>query len=230
MDYQVLNISIAYSTIGYIIYLSVTSSDKIKTLLMSPNGKNSNHIFFQRLFGVLLFGILPLLSLTLILSKNPENYGISFSANKDTWLWTLLLAVIILPVNFLNSKKPDNLDLYPQIRNTNWSSGLLLASALSWIAYLFSYEVLFRGLLLFSAREAIGYWPAIILNTGIYSLVHYQKGIKETLGAVPFGIIICVLTFKTGNMLIAFFTHTILALSNEWLSIHAYLQKVKVNQ
>lgn len=105
-----------------------------------------------------------------------------------------------------------------------------MASALSWIAYLFSYEVLFRGLLLFSAREAIGYWPAIILNTGIYSLVHYPKGIKETLGAVPFGIIICVLTFKTGNMLIAFFTHTILALSNEWLSIHAYLQKVKVNQ
>lgn len=226
MNNSVLSISVAFATVGYVIYLAITSSVKIKTFLSPDTNKNANHILFQRLFGLLIFGILPLLCVLFISVKNPGDYGINFSLNKKTLLWTLILAVLIVTINYFNSRKPDNLAQYPQIRNTHWSAGLLFASAISWIVYLFSYEMLFRGFLLFSALKIMGYWPAIILNTGIYSLAHYSKGLKEAFGAIPFGIIICILTIYTGNFLIAFFAHTILSLSNEWLSLYIYSRKI----
>ena len=210
-------IAIVSSTLGYVIYLAITSSEKIGTRLSPDKNYNVRHILFQRFTGVLIFGLLPCIG---ILSFSGFDF-ISFKVNKETLLWILLLSLVILPVNFFNSKTPDNLSQYPQIRKTSWSAGLIGVSALSWIAYLFAYELLFRGFLLFSSLELLGYWPAIILNTGIYSIVHYPKGKKEAFGAVPFGLILCVLTIHTGSFMIAFLAHVLLALSNEWFSLYA---------
>ena len=184
---------------------------------------NTHHILFQRLTGICIFGIIPAFLITTF-GASLADLGISFKIQAESVLWTLLLMAFILPMNYINSKKPSNLAVYPQIRKSFWSGGLLLVSALSWIIYLLAYEMLFRGFLLFSSLEILGYWPAIALNTGIYSLVHYPKGSKEAFGAVPLGVLLCVLTIKTGNFWIAFFTHVVLALSNEWFSLH--FQKV----
>jgi len=220
------SISVSFVTIGYVIYLAITSSGKIRNFLSPDPSVNVYHILFQRLTGIFIFGILPVF---LLLMFSDLKY-LSFSVNKDTLYWALLIALIIIPVNFLNSKKPGNLALYPQIRNKTWSVDLILASALSWVSYLFAYEMLFRGIFLFSSVEILGYWPAIILNTGIYSLVHYPKDLKEALGAIPFGIIICILTLKTGSFIIAFLVHTVLALSNEWFSIYALSRSVSIKK
>ncbi|MFN8134788.1 MAG: CPBP family intramembrane glutamic endopeptidase [Bacteroidales bacterium] len=59
-------------------------------------------------------------------------------------------------------------------------------------------------------------WPAIALNTAIYMLVHIPKGIKETLGAIPLGVLLCYLTVQTGSIWIAVMVHIVMALSNEW--------------
>ena len=210
-------IAIVSSTLGYVIYLAITSSEKIVTRFSPDKNSNARHILFQRFTGVLIFGLLPCIG---ILSFSGFDF-ISFKVNKETLLWILLLSLVILPVNFFNSKTPDNLSQYPQIRKTSWSAGLIGVSALSWIAYLFAYELLFRGFLLFSSLELLGYWPAVILNTGIYSIVHYPKGKKEAFGAVPFGLILCILTINTGSFMLAFLAHVVLALSNEWFSLYA---------
>jgi membrane protease YdiL (CAAX protease family) len=81
---------------------------------------------------------------------------------------------------------------------------------------------MFRGFLLFSSLPVLGIWPSILLNTAVYSLVHIPKGNKETLGAIPFGILISYLAIETGTFWIAFFTHVILALSNEWFSLRTH--------
>jgi len=210
-------ISVIFSTIGYVCYLAITSSDKVRKRVSPDQTDNVNHILLQRLTGILIFGLLP--SILIICFSGTDL--ISLSMNKESLFWILILSLVIIPMSYLNSKSPDNLAQYPQIRNASWNAGLIAVSALSWIAYLLAYELLFRGFLLFSSLELLDYWPAILLNTGIYSIVHYPKGMKEALGAVPFGIIICVLTIKTGGLLVAFSAHIIMALSNEWFSLYA---------
>ena len=112
--------------------------------------------------------------------------------------------------------------MYPQIRTQNWNLSLLVVSALSWIAYLFAYEFLFRGILFTSSVSLLGIWPAIVLNVGIYSIVHIPKGFKESFWAIVLGVIICLLVVRTGSFWIAFFIHVVLALSNEWFSLRAH--------
>jgi membrane protease YdiL (CAAX protease family) len=87
------------------------------------------------------------------------------------------------------------------------------------MTYLFAYEFLFRGLLLFFCIEELGVVLALIVNIFLYSLVHIPKGRKETIGAIPMGIILCILTIHSGTIWMAFWIHCSLALSNEWLSI-----------
>ena len=183
-------------------------------------GDNSRKILFQRLFGAFVFGVLPSV-LFLIFSARPMNeVGLTDYIPNRTLFLTLVAAVIIIPMNYFNAKQPLNLDTYPQIRVREWTFSLVVLSSLSWIVYLFAYELLFRGVLFFSSLDIMGFWPSAILNAGIYSLVHIPKGAKESLGAIPMGIFLCYLVYATGSFWVAFFIHILLALTNEWFSLY----------
>jgi membrane protease YdiL (CAAX protease family) len=97
---------------------------------------------------------------------------------------------------------------------------LLIISSLGWIVYLLAYEFLFRGFLLFTCIQSFGIWPAIIINILIYSFAHIPQGLKETAGAIPFGLILCYITILSGTIWPAFILHAVLAISNEWFSIY----------
>ena len=86
--------------------------------------------------------------------------------------------------------------------------------------YLLAYEFLFRGVLLMLLVPAIGVWPAIIINTSLYSATHIPKGAKETIAAIPFGIALCVITLHTGSILGAFLTHLLLSQLNDYGALY----------
>ena len=88
---------------------------------------------------------------------------------------------------------------------------------------------MFRGFLFFALLEEFDLLTAITINTVIYSMAHLQKDIKESLGAIPMGIVLCWLTYKTGNIWTAIWLHSVLALSNEWFSIK-YFKEYDVNE
>ena len=75
---------------------------------------------------------------------------------------------------------------------------------------------------LFVSVAYLGVWPAIILNVAIYALVHVPKGIKEAVGAIPLGILLCIITLQTGSIIVALAVHIIMALGNEWFSLKAH--------
>jgi membrane protease YdiL (CAAX protease family) len=210
-------LSISIVCFGFILYHIITINPSPWLSKKNPCN-NVRQIIFQRLTGVFVFGFISIVIIIFFFHSRLTLFGTSVPGIK-TYFWLLPLSLIIIPLNYYNSKNPENLSKYPQIRLTEWSVELIILSALSWIAYLFAYEFMFRGFFLFSSVALLGIWPAIIINTAIYSLVHIPKGRKETLGAIPFGIIISYLTIKTGTFWFAFFAHVILALSNEWFSI-----------
>ena len=213
-------LAFSVSSFGFIFYHLFTNASALKRLEKRTDD-NVRSVLVQRLSGVFIFGIPSLGIVHFIFKSDFSSFGTT-CPELSTFLWILALSAIIIPLNYFNSKTPENLSQYPQIRNSEWSVSLLVLSALSWIAYLLAYEFLFRGFLLFSSVALLGIWPAIFINTGIYSLVHIPKGSKETLGAIPFGIFLSYLAIQTGSFWIAFFAHVVLALSNEWFSLAAH--------
>ena len=111
-----------------------------------------------------------------------------------------------------------------QIRARIWTHKTVLLNIVGWALYLFGYEFLFRGILLFPLAETLGVWPAIAVNIALYSTTHIPKGMQETIGAIPFGLVLSLLTLASGNIWIAFVVHLAMALTNSFTSLKYHPQ------
>ena len=170
-------------------------------------------VIFNRLLGGFLFAITALFNLAYSLPFSGESIDFKYKP--------LLLLLVLVPflLNMFAAKSASNLTMYPQIRAKVWSKNLILISAMSWMTYLLGYEIMFRGVLFYNCLNEMSLFSAIIINISLYSLVHIPKGINETIGALPMGIVLCLLTWVTGSFWAAFILHSLLALTNEWFSL-----------
>ncbi len=223
-------IAILSVTILFFAYHFIVNSITYKKVVTDYYGNKKAKIYsivLQRLLGLFLFGIIPLLITLFIFPDNNFLYGLNTYNYETSIIWIIILAPVIILINFLNAGKSTNLACYPQIRKKKWTKNLVLLSAVSWITYLLAYEFMFRGFLFFSCLSVMPTSMAIALNISLYAFAHLPKGVGETLGSIPFGLILCWLTLRTGSILIPVSLHIIMALTNEWFSVRAH-KKMKV--
>ena len=131
----------------------------------------------------------------------------------------LALSALTIPLAYFSAKKPKNLLNYPQIRAKVWTKKMVFINAVGWFLYLFGYEFLFRGVLLIPLIEPLGMWPAIAINVALYSATHIPKGLDETIGAIPLGFVLCLLTISSGTIWIAFIVHVFMAWTNTFTAL-----------
>ncbi len=219
-------IAICWVTLAFIIYTLLQSY--IRSAVIKRKQDSSLHpdnmvsVLLQRTVAVLLFGLIPVILIVIVFRNNPSLYGFEMKNSPVTLIVVLTTAAVVILISWITSRSKENLDTYPQIREKEWNISLLVLSALSWIAYLIAYEFMYRGFLLFSCYHAFGTWPAILINTSLYSLTHLVKNKREGVGAFFIGIILCMLVLYIGSLWVAFYIHIIMALSNEWFSIRIH--------
>lgn len=181
----------------------------------------AKHFFFVKCMGLLILGLIPLgLCLVLIPNLSLANYGIVFIGKTTLFSMTSIgvLTVILIPIISNNARKAKNLKVYPEIRAQIWTRQILFFELAGWAVYLLGYEILFRGVLLMPLVEPLGIWVAIAINTAIYAAAHLPKNFEETIGAIPFGIVICLLTLASGMIWIAFLVHLVVVWTNSLVS------------
>ncbi|WPP49837.1 CPBP family intramembrane glutamic endopeptidase [Catalinimonas niigatensis] len=218
---SVLSISMVIT--GFITFWFIAESPKLKASFETKYPTEKATIVwvqFQKYTGVFFLGIIPLLISLLFLPYDLKDLGLSFQNTGMSMLWIIGLSCIIFPLNINAAKRPQNLSMYPMIRAKVWDSRLIIINALATISYLFAYELLFRGILLTACVDSLGVWPAIVINVALYSAVHLPKGPAETIGAIPFGLLICYITLTTGTIWVAVMIHIILSLSNDYLALY----------
>jgi membrane protease YdiL (CAAX protease family) len=215
-------LAISLLTVGFSVYHFVSLSEKILAKFKQKYGPTRGHSkaqWFYRYLGCMTIGIIPAAIMLLFVHNDLAYFGVAFKNHGTSLAWIFGLAVIIIPMNFFNSKKEKNLAFYPNVREKEWTKAMVAKNAFTWVAYLFGYELMFRGILLVSTIPLLGEWPAIVLNAALYALVHVPKNLEETIGAVPLGVILCLITIATGTIWVAFFVHITLALSNFFFSL-----------
>jgi membrane protease YdiL (CAAX protease family) len=202
--------------IGFTTFWFVSKATKI-------NDGTVKNVLFTKYLGLFTMGIVPAtLALTFMPQYALADYGLIY--NSDTTMTSLvailILAALTMPLAFLSAKKPSHQVNYPQIREKNWTRSLVLKNSLGWSAYLLGYEFLFRGILLFPLVDALGVWPAVAINTVMYSATHIPKGLDETIGAAFLGVVLCLVTLITGTLWVAIVIHITMALTNSFSSIY----------
>ena len=222
-------IAIMILTIGFVIFWFLSESTKIhqriKKIWKQPSSSVAQ-VVYQKLMGVLFLGVIPFLIALAFFPYEIAQYGLSFENTATSLAWISGIAAIVIPLNMRAANRPDNLAYYPMMRVEEWTPKLLVLNSLATVSYLFSYELLFRGILLVSCVDVLGVWPAIAINIALYSTTHLPKGPTETIGAIPFGLLMCYITLTTGTIWVAVFVHVILSLSNDYFAVY-YHPKMK---
>lgn len=216
---------IILALIFFILYWFTAASPRVKSYFFDKytfDEASFRHIFFTKIFGFLSMGVFPII-LCLIFLKgfSLSDYGLVYIEQTTIYsiLWTLGLSLLVIPLVHFSARKPKNLLNYPQIRAKIWTRKMVYMNALGWFLYLFGYEFLFRGVLLFPLIEPLGVWPAIAVNIALYSATHIPKGLDETIGAIPLGLVLCLLTLSSGTIWIAFFVHVAMAWTNTFTAL-----------
>jgi membrane protease YdiL (CAAX protease family) len=219
-------------TIAFFLYYFVMISPKVERIIRGSRNESNGQarfILFQRYWGGAVLGC-SALALPFFFGKTPMDYGMIPGFSGSSLLISAALVVLVVVINIFRAGSAENLKHYPQIRAKEWDMKLYLQSSFGWIIYLLGYEWAFRGMLLYACVENLGIWPAIAVNTSLYAFAHLFKGAGETLGAIPFGIILCCITLHTGDFLVAFLVHCALAISNQTVALRAHPEMKWVKQ
>lgn len=216
---------IILSLIFFVIYWFTAQSKLVKNYFYKKytfDEAARKHIFFTKYFGFLSMGVFPsIICLFMLPEYSLADYGLTFIAETSFFslVWILGLSLLVIPIAYMSAKKPKNMVNYPQIRSKIWTKKTIIINALGWALYLFGYEFLFRGTLLFPLVDTIGVWPAIGVNIALYSATHIPKGLDETIGAIPLGLVLCLLTLMSGTIWIAFLVHVAMAWTNSFTAL-----------
>jgi len=216
-------LSILTLTVCFVAFWFLSESEFLLRRIGADRDKTNasiTQVVYQKFLGALLLGVIPLLLALALLPYSVVDYGLGFQNTGTSMLWIVGIATIVIPLNIKAAQRPENLDYYPMIRAEKWTWRLILLNALATITYLFSYELLFRGILLTACVATLGVWPGIVINIALYSTTHLPKGPAETIGAIPFGLLMCYITLTTGTIWVAVVAHVILSLSNDYLAVY----------
>ncbi len=206
--------------IFFYLYYYVAHSEFLKNgFKKNQNDRYELKLFLSRkMLGFFVLGIIPGILYFLFL-KPTVSFVDFFKGNFPSSIYIILiLASIIVLLTFINQKSnPQRNSL--QMNITEWRLSLFVVNVLGWIIYLFAYEFLFRGILLFECFNSFGFWPAIAVNVVIYSAIHMINSKSEAIGALIFGMIACYFTLQQGTILIPVMIHIALSLSSDYFSI-----------
>jgi len=164
---------------------------------------NLKHVLGIFLFGVLFFLAIPESRFLIINFEIPElNTVLSFVS-------IIIISSLLSFQSVKNNLKNNNEKSLNKI-NQAWIYFIIR------IIFLLSYEFFFRGVLFFSLLDVSGLTIAIICNTSLYVLIHIFDSKQEILGAIPFGIVLCLFSYYANTIWMAFLIHTSLSVVYEF--------------
>ncbi len=208
---------------GYTAYYFIAFSDAGRNRIIKHFGATEKTIslfLFQKLTGFFFLGMLPAVLFFSFFTLYAQPYELGSSQREIPGYAIFVLGVLILATAAFAAKKEDIYNRIPHMRLSRWGPKEVMISFGGWSLYLLAYEFIFRGLLLFSTAAAFGVWPAIAINLLLYAVFHIPNGKKETLAAIPFGLVLCVVSLLTGSFWMAFMLHLVLSISTEMFSIY----------
>lgn len=224
LDFKIC-LPILLTLVFFSIYWFTSKSKKIREIFYikyDHDQASLKHIFFTKCFGFFSMGIFPtIICLFYLPELTLADLGLTliYETSLFSLLWIIGLSILIVPLVYFSAKNPKNLLNYPQIRAKVWTKKMIFINALGWFLYLFGYEFLFRGVLLIPLIEPLGMWPAITINIALYSSTHIPKGLDETIGAIPLGFVLSLLTISSGTIWIAFIVHVVMAWTNTFTAL-----------
>lgn len=176
----------------------------------------------KHLLGIVLFGIIPYIMM-------PE-FRFLIETLEIPKLYVLIPFFLVLflagYVSFINVQKQQSI---PGVEEHCYSFSSAWFYFVVRFAFLLCYEYFFRGVFLFKFLESNSLLLAITYSTVLYVLIHIFDSRKEIFGAIPFGVVLCLLTYLTNSVWYPFLIHLVLSAVYEITIFYHLTQKNKAS-
>ncbi len=138
--------------------------------------------------GVIWFGLIPVILFKNSVLKVLTNYKIP-----DSYLIFLFIFILMLLITtaFKQSKTAFKNKQGLSENFMNLSPSFFISYFMIRAIFLFTYELWFRGFLLFDCIHWFGIPMAVSINIFLYVLLHIFNSKKELLACIPFGLMVC---------------------------------------
>ncbi len=152
------------------------------------------------------FFIFPWFIIKIIFKEKLKHYGLKtilvYDASKyllPTLLFILVISWFITSIESISLTHPI---LFEAKYNWNW----FVVFELILFVYIFAWEFLWRGYMLFGLEQKFG-WYAVFIQTIPFVILHNGKPAVETLSAIAGGIILGIIAIKTRTILYGVILH-----------------------
>jgi len=172
----------------------------ISTLVLVLRRYYPLDIDFPRATQLIYYLLVPLAAGWLLFRDKPCDYGIRIGRWKPAIILTVASLGAMALILYGTSRMPEFRSYY-QMHDIDWPE-LLLNHSL----YMFAWEFLFRGYMLFGLEKSIGK-SAIFVQTIPFVLLHLGKPFLETLACIPGGFILGYIAYRTRSFLPCFIIH-----------------------
>ena len=172
----------------------------ISTLVLVLRRYYPLDIDFPRATQLIYYLLVPLAASWLLFRDKPWDYGIRIGRWKSGIILTIVSLGAMALVLYGTGRIPEFRSYY-QMGKIDWPE-LLLNHAL----YMFAWEFLFRGYMLFGLEKSVGK-SAIFVQTIPFVLLHLGKPFLETLACIPGGFFLGYVAYRTRSFLPCFLIH-----------------------
>jgi membrane protease YdiL (CAAX protease family) len=141
-----------------------------------------------------------------LLRENVKDFGIRFGDWRLGLKISVLFVTLMLPIVWFASASSEFVSKYPHLLSLRevWSKFIIYEIAM--LIYMFAWEFIWRGFLLFGLEAKFGYY-AVFIQMIPFVILHNGKPLPETLGAILGGIALGILAFRTRSFIYGVIVH-----------------------
>jgi membrane protease YdiL (CAAX protease family) len=150
--------------------------------------------------------IFPVLIVKVLLGDEVKKFGVRIGDWQTGLKISILFLLVMLPIVWIASASSSFVEKYPHLLSLRqmWSKFFIYEVAM--LIYMFAWEFIWRGFLLFGLEEKFGYY-AIFIQMIPFVILHNGKPMPETFGAILGGIALGILAFRTRSFIYGVIVH-----------------------
>lgn len=160
-----------------------------------------------------LFGLLSLFIIKTVLGESVAGYGLALGDWRFGVKAILLLTPVMVLLAYPSARQPRFLAEYPWNPGACGSAAAFLGHAAAYLLYYVGFEVVFRGLVQNGLRDSLGEWTAILVQTGLSTLMHIGKPAGEIYGAILGGVVFGFVALRSRSLLYVILIHWVLGVA-----------------
>ncbi len=161
--------------------------------------------------------LIPILIIKFIFKERLSGFGLKFGDYKAGLNYTLIFLIVMLPFVWVVSSNTSFSSVYPHLQPARELWKVFFIYQAGMLIYMFSWEFIWRGFMLFGLEPKFGYY-SVLIQMIPFLILHNGKPMLETFGAIIAGIALGILALRTRSVYYCIIAHAGVMFSMDFIS------------